>query len=90
MQADAGQDQGAGGEEREGPVSFEQIMTELERVVEELEAGRLSLEDSLVAFERGTALSRRASAILEAAERRIEVLSGSTDKPALTPFEAVQ
>lgn len=67
--------------------SFEDLIAELDRLVGQLESGQLSLEDSLVAFERGMLLSRRASTILDAAEHRIEVLSGTAAAPVLKPFD---
>jgi exodeoxyribonuclease VII small subunit len=71
----------------EPPVAFEELIAELDKLVGQLEAGSLSLEDSLKAFERGMALSKRAAAILDAAEHRIEQLTGTPDAPVLKPFE---
>ena len=68
---------------------FESAIGELETVVKTLEAGDLSLEQSLQLFERGVQLSRFCHTRLEDAERRIEILSQSgerTPAPAtLTP-----
>jgi exodeoxyribonuclease VII small subunit len=55
---------------------LESALEELERIVESLEAGRLSLDESLRLFERGIGLIRVSNARLEDAERRIECLSG--------------
>jgi exodeoxyribonuclease VII small subunit len=57
-----------------GP-KFEEAMTRLEQIVHALEAGNLSLDDSLRAFEEGTALLRFCARRLEETERRIEVLT---------------
>lgn len=54
--------------------SFEQHLTELEKVVEQLERGDLSLEDSVALFERGMHLSEACKAELAGAEGRIQVL----------------
>ena len=54
--------------------SFDGTLHELHGIVERLEHGELTLEDSLLAFERGVLLSRRGQAILDAAERRVELL----------------
>ena len=54
---------------------FESALTELESIVKQLEDGNLSLEKSLELFERGVELSRYCHTRLEAAERRVEVLS---------------
>ena len=53
---------------------FEEAMARLEQIVHALEAGNLSLDDSLRAFEEGTALLRHCARRLEQTERRIEVL----------------
>lgn len=66
---------------------FEHLLGELDRLVTQLESGQLSLEDSLAAFERGMTVSKRAAAILDAAEARIEQLTGSPDKPVLRAFD---
>ena len=52
--------------------NFEVAMQELETLVERMEQGQVSLEESLKAFERGRALVSRCKSILEDAERRIE------------------
>jgi exodeoxyribonuclease VII small subunit len=49
-------------------------MARLEEIVHALEAGNLSLDDSLRVFEEGTGLLRFCTRRLEEAERRIEVL----------------
>jgi exodeoxyribonuclease VII small subunit len=52
--------------------NFEAAMQELETLVDRMEQGQVSLEDSLKAFERGRSLVTRCKSILEDAERRIE------------------
>jgi exodeoxyribonuclease VII small subunit len=59
--------------------SFESSLRELEEIVEQLEAGDLSLEESLVLFERGVQLSRECQKRLDDAERRVEVLLKNQD-----------
>jgi len=54
--------------------SFDETLKQLQVIVEQLERADLSLEESLRAFERGVELSRRGQAILDSAERRVEVL----------------
>lgn len=53
---------------------FEEQLTALETVVERLERGELSLDDSVRLFEEGVKLSNACKAELEAAEGRIQVL----------------
>jgi exodeoxyribonuclease VII small subunit len=54
--------------------AFEHVLTRLREVVETLEQGELSLEESLTLFEEGIKLSAKASRKLESAERRVEAL----------------
>ena len=53
---------------------FESALEELEQVVEQLESGELSLEDSLSAFEKGVGLVRFCNQKLNEVEKRIEML----------------
>ncbi len=59
---------------------FESAIGELETIVQRLEGGNLSLEQSLELFERGVQLSRFCHARLEDAERRIELLTDRGDR----------
>lgn len=54
---------------------FEDVLSDLERVVEKLDAGDLPLEDSLQAFEEGVGLVRFLEEKLTEAEQRVEVLT---------------
>ena len=54
--------------------SFEDQLSELEKVVEQLERGDLSLDESVSLFERGVHLSNACKAQLSSAESRIQVL----------------
>ena len=54
---------------------FEDAMKRLETIVEELESGELSLEDSIARYEEGVKLSRGLTAQLDDAEKRIERLA---------------
>jgi exodeoxyribonuclease VII small subunit len=56
------------------PHSFEEQIAELERLVDQLEHGDLSLEQSVDLFERGVHLSEACKAQLSSAESRIQVL----------------
>jgi len=53
---------------------LDKCFEELEAIVDALERGNLSLEESLKLFERGMALSRRCMRELEAIEQRIEMI----------------
>ena len=54
--------------------AFEDSLQKLENIVETLEAGDLSLEDSLKAFEDGIALTRQCQDALSKAEHRVKIL----------------
>jgi exodeoxyribonuclease VII small subunit len=53
---------------------FEEALKRLTAIVEQLESGDLSLEQSLSLFEEGTRLSRTSQAQLDSAEKRVEEL----------------
>jgi exodeoxyribonuclease VII small subunit len=68
-------------------LKFEDCLTRLEQIVTALEAGNLSLEESLKVFEEGVALSRHCAAYLDEAERRIEILAkDETGEASTRPF----
>jgi exodeoxyribonuclease VII small subunit len=56
------------------PGSFEEQLGELEKIVEQLEQGDLTLEQSVSLFERGIHLSNACKEQLASAESRIQVL----------------
>jgi len=58
-----------------GDLNLEEALEDLEQIVGKLEDGKLSLEESLVLFERGIRLVRLCSSRLESAEQRIESLT---------------
>jgi exodeoxyribonuclease VII small subunit len=67
---------------------FDDILTRLRSIVDRLEGGNLSLEDSLHSFEQGMELCRRGAAILDAAEKKVEVLlAGPAGANRTAPFD---
>lgn len=54
--------------------SFEASLQELERVVDRLEGGELSLEEALQCFEQGVKSAARCRETLKAVEMRVELL----------------
>jgi exodeoxyribonuclease VII small subunit len=54
--------------------SFETAMAELERIVAEMEGGKLSLEESLAAYQRGAELLSVCRAKLDDAQQQVKVL----------------
>ena len=57
-----------------GEKKFEEAMEKLEKIVESLESGDLSLEDSIKAFEEGMKLAKFCSEKLEEAEKKVTML----------------
>lgn len=53
---------------------FEEAIADLQQVVEQLESGDLSLEDSLAAFEKGVGLVRYCNQKLSEVEQKVELL----------------
>jgi len=68
-------------------LSFEESLTELESIVQNLEQGELSLEDSMTLFERGLNLSQGSQEKLKSAEQKIQILLEKNGKPQLESFE---
>jgi exodeoxyribonuclease VII small subunit len=56
-------------------LSFEEAFTELEEVVQQLEAGDLTLDQAMALFERGMALAVHCNARLDTAELRVQQLT---------------
>ena len=67
---------------------FEHSLDELEQLVEKMEQGEMSLEDSLAAYERGVGLYRRCQTALEQAELRVRLLTDPLDPDGAEPFHA--
>ncbi|WP_312913550.1 exodeoxyribonuclease VII small subunit [Stenotrophomonas sp.] len=66
---------------------FEQSLEELEQLVEKMEAGDLSLEQSLTAYERGVGLYRQCQQALEQAQLRVRLVSDPAQPEKSEPFE---
>ena len=60
--------------EKKVAVNFEKALKDLEKIVEDLESGDLSLEESLKSFEKGIKLTRQCQAELEKAELKVQKL----------------
>lgn len=59
---------------KKNTVSFEHSLQELEALVKKMDSGELSLEDSLLAFEKGINLVRQCQATLQEAEQKVRLL----------------
>ena len=67
-------------------VSFEKALGRLETIVEEMESGKLSLEDMMKRFEEGQGLVKVCSSKLNQVERRIEILVKDGESVKAEPF----
>lgn len=65
---------------------FESSLDELEQLVQKMEKGEMSLDDSLAAYERGIGLYRQCQDALEQAELRVKLLSDPADPDSAQPF----
>ena len=65
---------------------FEESLGRLEEIVRKMEAGDMSLEESLKAFEEGIKLARLCTKKLDEAERRVEILLKQEDGMTVKPF----
>lgn len=61
---------------------FEDLLSELDLVVKQLEQGSLSLDQSLNAYEQGVRLAKQCQQLLDHAQQRIQVLSHDGQQPA--------
>ena len=59
--------------------TFEQSMAELEGIVTKLEAGDITLDDSLELFEKGIKLAKTCQKKLDDAEKKVKILTASPD-----------
>ncbi len=65
---------------------FEEALGRLEDTVKRMEAGDMTLEESLKAFEEGIKLARLCSRKLDEAERRVEILLKQEEELVIRPF----
>ena len=65
---------------------FERSLDALEQLVEKMEQGDLSLDESLAAYEEGVGLYRRCQTALEEAEMRVRLLTDPQDASTAQPY----
>lgn len=68
-------------------IDFETSLAQLENLVDQMEEGELSLEESLKAFEAGVKLTRECQQALRAAEQKVEVLMRENDELIAEPLD---
>jgi len=70
--------------------TFEDALGQLEKLVDSMEQGEMSLDDSLKAFEEGIKLTRQCQKSLDEAEQKVKILLENTPDAGLEPFENEQ
>ena len=72
---------------RQKKLDYEAAVKELESVVEKLEDGDISLEESLKLYERGVLLTRDCQESLQAAEQKVKMLMQQSGQDVLVDFD---
>lgn len=72
--------------DKQNNFDFENSLQQLESLVDAMEKGELSLEESLQAFEKGVALTRACQDALTNAEQRVQLLLQKDGLPVEAPF----
>ena len=76
---------------REAELNFESAMDRLEKIVEQMESGKLPLEDLIVRYEEGMKLVKTCQERLANAEQKIEIITrNSAGKAVVKEFEPAQ
>lgn len=71
-------------------LTFEEAMTALEQVVNQLERGEVALEESIALYERGAALKKHCADKLKAAEEKVELIRAQEGRATgTTPAEGM-
>ncbi len=65
---------------------FEEMLKRLEDIVDKMEGGNITLEESLAAFEEGIKLSRMCAKKLDEAQRKVEILLQQEGETTAVPF----
>lgn len=66
---------------------LETSITEINTLIEQMELGELSLEQSLERFERGIVLIKHCQKVLQEAEQKVQILMQNNAKEDLQPYE---
>ena len=72
--------------EKKTEIDFEKALAELEQLVETMEKGDLTLEESLKHFERGVSLTRACQQALANAEQKVQILTRNNESGELAEF----
>lgn len=72
-------------------LSFEQSLSELEKIVRELESGSITLDNAITSYEKGSLLKKHCEQKLKEAKMKVEKISLSTDNtPKLEEFDIAE
>lgn len=66
---------------------LEKSLNEITKLIEKMEHGDLTLEQSLEQFERGVTLIKHCQQVLNEAEQKVKLLMESNEQATLTPYE---
>ena len=69
-----------------GTAKFEEALEKLEEIVRRMEAGEMTMEESLKAFEEGIKLARFCTKKLDEADRRVDLLLRQEGELVTKPF----
>jgi len=72
---------------KKSDIDLEKALSELDKLISEMERGGLPLEKSLEYFEKGIALARQSQDILKAAEQKVQILLNKNNEVVLQPYE---
>ncbi|MEE9396489.1 MAG: exodeoxyribonuclease VII small subunit [Methylococcales bacterium] len=72
---------------KKNTLNFEKSLGELEQLVESMEQGDLSLEESLKSFEKGIQLTRSCQKALQEAEQKVQILLTKDGENTLSPLK---
>src|SRR3954471_20937349 len=76
---------------RDAELNFESAMDQLEKIVEQMESGKLPLEDLIVRYEEGMKLVKTCQECLAKAEQKIEIITRNTaGEPAVKELDPRQ
>jgi len=68
-------------------INLEEALKELEVLIEHMEEGDITLEESLKCFERGTVLTRTCQEALKVAEQKVQILLEKSGQAEIQDFE---
>ncbi len=71
-------------------LSFEESLSELDTIVQSLERGELSLDESMTLFERGLNLSKLSQKKLQTAEQKVKILLEQNGQAELIDFDTTR